>query len=69
MIKGANNEGRGQLDLPSGIAAELLDSESVTIQWVGSDSGWFGRDEGKCFSMTLDEIKKQDADEFKAVKR
>ena len=68
LLKGANNGRKGRLALPTGIAAGLLDSESVTIQLVGSEAGGGGY-EGMCFSMTLDEIKKQEADRFKALKR
>ena len=61
LIKGANNSRKGQLELPTGISAGLFESDSVTVQLVGSDAP-------ECFSMTLGKIKKQQSHSFKAVK-
>ena len=61
LLKGGNNSRKSQLDLPTGIAAGLSASASATLQIVGDDAP-------ACFSLTLDKVKKQEADFFKAVK-
>ena len=59
LIKAANNARKGQLALPTGIAAGLTDTASVTVQFRGNDAP-------HCFSMTLENVKKQETDLFKA---
>jgi len=53
-------KGRGA-GLPDGVAAALLSSASATVQLHGSDAT-------QCLSLTVTDIKKQEADFFKAKK-
>ena len=61
QVKAANNAKKGQLALPTGIAAGLTTATSVTLQVVSSDA--------QCFEATLDQVKKQDTGFFKAIKK
>src|SRR5262245_20910422 len=61
QIKGANNAAKGQLSLPTGLAAGLASSSSATVQLFGSDPP-------ECISLTVDDITKQETDFFKATK-
>lgn len=56
QVQAANNAKKGQLAMPTGIAAALQESASATLQVVSSDA--------QCFSVTVDEIKKQAANAF-----
>ena len=61
LLKAANNSKKSQLDLPTGISLGLSNSTSATIQL-------FGNDAPSCFSLTLENVKKQEVHMFKAVK-
>ncbi len=59
LVKGKNNQSKGQTALPTGIALGLAGGASATVQIVSTDAG-------ECLSMTLTEIKKAEPDFFKA---
>ncbi len=61
QLQAANNAKKGQLSLPTGIAAALQASTSATLQVVTSDA--------QCFAVTMDEIKKQEADAFTGLRK
>lgn len=61
QVQAANNDKKGQLSMPTGIAAALQGSASATLQILTSDA--------QCFEVTVDEIKKQEADFFKGIKK
>lgn len=58
QLQAANNEKKGQLEMPTGIAAALAASPSATLQVLSSDA--------LCFEATLDQIKKQTPTLYKA---
>ncbi|MEN8159580.1 MAG: hypothetical protein ABFS41_05845 [Myxococcota bacterium] len=57
-ISAANNAKKGQDSLPTGIAESLSASTSVRVELHTSDAA--------CFAATLDEVKANDPDRFKA---
>ena len=59
LVKAKNNAKKGQLDVPVGISAALAGSTSATVQLHGSAP------EG-CYSTTLVDVIKSDANLFKA---
>lgn len=61
QVQAANNAKKGQLAMPTGIAAALQASASATLQVVTSDA--------QCFSVTVDEIKKQAANAFTGLRK
>jgi len=61
QVQAANNAKKGQLAMPTGIAAALEASTSATLQVVASDA--------QCFGVTVDQIKKQAADAFTGLKK
>lgn len=60
QLQAANNAKKEQLAMPTGIAAALQSATNVTLQVRASDA--------QCFSVLIDEIKKQEADAFKGAK-
>jgi len=52
-----NNAKKGQMSLPTGVTDRLVGATQVTVQ-VRADA--------QCFSATLDEVKKNDAEQFQA---
>ena len=60
LVKAANNSAKGQLSMPTGIAAALSSSANATVQLRASS-------ESVCLSVTVDDIKKQESDFFKAL--
>ena len=65
LIQGKNNAKKGQTSLPTGIAAGLAGSTSVTLQLTPSDPGGAI----PCYSMTLDTVVKDTGELFKALKK
>lgn len=61
QVQAANNDKKGQLSLPTGIASTLQATTSARVQLVTSES--------ECFDVTVDQIKKQAPDFFKAIKK
>lgn len=61
QVQAANNEKKGQLSMPTGIAAALQTSANATLQIVASDA--------QCFAVTVGEIKKQEADSFTGIRK
>jgi len=61
QVQAANNAKKGQLAMPTGIAAALQTSASATLQVVASDA--------QCFAVTVDQIKKQAANAFTGLKK
>lgn len=61
QVLAANNDKKGQLSMPTGIATTLQAATSARVQVVTS--------EDQCFDVTVDQIKKQDADFFKGIKK
>jgi len=59
ILLGKNNSSKGQLSLPTGIAAALQNNTKATLQVVTSDAA--------CFGVSADQVKKADADLFKAL--
>ena len=59
VLSAANDASKGQTSLPTGIAAALADSTSVTVQIHGSDAP-------ECFSATLSTVVKDTGNVFKA---
>lgn len=59
ILLGKNNSSKGQLSLPTGIAPLLQNNTKATVQVVTSDAD--------CFGFTADQVKKADADLFKAL--
>jgi len=59
IVLGKNNASKGQVSLPTGIAAALQDNTEVTVQVVTSDAD--------CFGVTADTVKKADGSMFKAL--
>lgn len=62
QVKAANNAKKGQDAMPVGVAASLVTAASVRVQLVGSDAP-------QCFEATLDQIKRQEPDFFKAIRK
>jgi hypothetical protein len=60
LFKAGNNASKGQTAMPTGIAAALSSTASVTVQMRGSDAP------AECFSSTLTEIVTQESNSFKA---
>jgi len=60
LLTAANNSAKGQTSLPTGIAAALAGSTSVTVQIHGSDAP------EECFSTTLGTVVKDTGNVFKA---
>jgi CubicO group peptidase (beta-lactamase class C family) len=54
VVAGRNRQARGELELPTGIAAELADDSSVTLQFHSSDA--------ECLEANLSEFRKQTAE-------
>lgn len=61
QVQAANNAKNEQLAMPTGIAAALQSSTNVTLQVRARDA--------QCFSVIVDQIKKQEADAFKGLKK
>ena len=59
IVSGKNNPSKGQISLPTGISAALLNNTQATVQVVTSDAD--------CFGVTTDEVKKADGSLFKAL--
>jgi polyhydroxybutyrate depolymerase len=59
LVKGGNDAANGETSLPTGMAAALSASTSATLQLFASDAP-------TCFSITLGDVKRQDATLFKA---
>ncbi len=60
QIKAANAAKKGQVSLPVGVASSLASATSVRLQLVASDAPL-------CFEATLDDVRQQEVDSFKAV--
>jgi hypothetical protein len=60
-IKGKNNSAKGQLALPTGVAAALTGSTSATVQLLASNVP-------ECISVELTDVSRNDASQFKARK-
>ena len=58
LLKAANKASQGQNELPTGLAAALSTTTSVTVQLRASDAG--------CFATTLDEFARQQPDNLTA---
>lgn len=61
QLQAANNAKKGQLAMPTGIAAALQASTSATLQVLASDA--------QCFGVTVAQIKKQEANAFTAIRK
>ncbi len=61
QVQAGNNGKKGQLSMPVGVAAALMGTTSATVQVLASDA--------QCFDVTLNQIKKQEQDFFKAIKK
>jgi hypothetical protein len=59
LVKGKNNASKGQLSLPTGIAALLLNQTRATVQVVTSDAS--------CFGFTATDVKRADGSLFKGL--
>jgi cysteine-rich repeat protein len=59
--RGANNDAKGQLELPTGVAAALVSEQHPTMQLVTSD--------GRCVTATLSEVLKADGTTYKGRKK
>ena len=67
LLKGKNNPSKGQTSLPTGIAAALSGSTSTTLQLSLSDG--FEAGLSTCYSVTLDTVRKDTGDFFRALKK
>jgi cysteine-rich repeat protein len=61
QVKAGNNEPKGQVALPTGIAAQLTTTTNAKVQVVSTDAA--------CFEAVVDQVKKQDTYLFKAIKK
>ncbi len=61
LVKGANNASKGQTTLPTGIAAGVSGSASVSVQLHSSDGA-------QCYELAVTDVKKDTGDFFKAKK-
>lgn len=61
QVLAANNDKKGLVSMPTGLAAALQGSTSARVQLRSSDA--------ECFDVTLDQIKKQEPDFFKAIRK
>ena len=60
LVKAANNSAKGQNSMPTGIASALSSSTNATVQLRGGGAP-------QCLSVTVDNIKKQESNFFKAL--
>lgn len=61
QVLAGNNEKKDQLSMPTGVAAALTDTSSVTLQVRANNA--------QCFGVTVDQVKKQQTNFFKAIRK